>query len=371
MTNQYLLAAEAAKIQDFVFRAAHLREVVGGSQLLARFCAEAPGPLGVTHRSDLVVHAGGSFRILFPSEDAARRFGGHLAELYRLAADGTLTVADPIPVTGDYGDAAAAAEEALRRAKRRRAGAETSPHLPIIAFCTNCGAGLATAHKLRHAKDETPQYLCAACQAKAAERAGERRAGLFLGSFYAAVAGIELDPENGAKEALDAADLLQWPGRTPRLDGGEHDPVEDVADYDDRRYVAYLVADGNNLGEIFGLCRTAEEVSTLSTSLDAIVRRALAAPTKLAMRQEVRPGRHAPHALVPVLPLILGGDDVFVLLPAPWALDFALRFCREYEQQMAELLRGPKFAGLRRANSRSLDLLQLGEVIAWVLSDGR
>ena len=34
----YLLAAEADKIQDLIFRSSRLREVVGASQLLTRFC---------------------------------------------------------------------------------------------------------------------------------------------------------------------------------------------------------------------------------------------------------------------------------------------------------------------------------------------
>jgi hypothetical protein len=32
--------------------------------------------------------------------------------------------------------------------------------------------------------------------------------------------------------------------------------------------------------------------------------------------------------------LILGGDDIFVLMPAPWALDVAQRFAAEYEKEM-------------------------------------
>ena len=42
---RYLLAAEADKIQDFIFRAAKLREVGGPSRLLARFCVEGVNAL--------------------------------------------------------------------------------------------------------------------------------------------------------------------------------------------------------------------------------------------------------------------------------------------------------------------------------------
>ena len=46
----YLLAAEADKIQDLLFRSARLREVAGGSQLLTRFCDETPSALGVPEK---------------------------------------------------------------------------------------------------------------------------------------------------------------------------------------------------------------------------------------------------------------------------------------------------------------------------------
>lgn len=46
---RYLLAAEADQIQDFIFRASHLREVVGGSQLMTRFNNRKQGAPGSGH----------------------------------------------------------------------------------------------------------------------------------------------------------------------------------------------------------------------------------------------------------------------------------------------------------------------------------
>jgi hypothetical protein len=74
--TQYLLAAEADKIQDFVFRSSRLREVVGGSQLLSRFCQDVPALLKPPGDCmDIVISAGGGFRILFDDENQARLFG--------------------------------------------------------------------------------------------------------------------------------------------------------------------------------------------------------------------------------------------------------------------------------------------------------
>ena len=329
--SRYLLAAEADKIQDLIFRSARLREVVGGSQLLDRFCKEMP-PLLLEHfggnKKDLLIHSGGSFRILFDRKAIAEEFGENLAEVYCLVTGGTLTVADPVEVDGDFATAGKQAEENLRQAKRRRGGWHSPSHLPYVAFCASCGVGLSVDQRKYHPDDEDdPQYLCQPCLRKADERAEQRAddAKSFLGRFYRTVV---------------PSDAYIWPGRDKRRDIGERDPVEDIADYDGRRYVAYLVADGNEMGKLFNKCTTPEQMRGLSQGLERVMREALAAPTQKAMKlTEDR------EQFIPVLPLILGGDDLFALIPAPWALDFAAQFCREYEHWMRDLLQEPEFEG--------------------------
>jgi hypothetical protein len=74
----------------------------------------------------------------------------------------------------------------------------------------------------------------------------------------------------------------------------------------------------------------------LSEALTPALRESLVAPTKLLMTHETYQQFEMEQAkkFSPVLPLIMGGDDLFVLLPARWALDFAARFARAYEQKM-------------------------------------
>jgi hypothetical protein len=303
---QYLLAAEADQIQDFIFRASHLREVVGGSQLLTRFCQEVPELLGGTE-DNIIIRDGGSFRIVFDDKEAAQGFGEHLAEVYRRTADGTLTVAEPVEITnGDFARASEIAEEKLREAKRwRRLVVETTPQLPYAALCVSCGVGLAVTYGKRH-EDENPGYLCRACQTKASERDNKG----FVQPFIQAVIG-------------DNVESFKW-----------HLRPEDVSCYDSRRYVAYLLADGNNLGKLFNQCNQ-EQMKKLSKAITRILRECLAEPTKQIRLKQGKPDA-APD--VPVLPLILGGDDLFALLPAPWALDFALRFCRAFETKMGKMV---------------------------------
>jgi len=331
--SKYLLAAEADKIQDLIFSSARLREVVGGSQLLLRFCDQVPRLMGISD-GNIIMSDAGSFRILFGTEEAARNFGEQLAEVYRLATGGSLTVADPVPVNGNFGQDNKNAEENLRRAKRWRAVWQSQEHFPYMALCSSCGSGLAVTYRSYYPGEEK-KYLCRSCLNKGLERPFDEP-GEFLREFY--------------QEVIGGSEDLQryiWPGKMKRADIPEKDPLEDIADDAPRRYVAYLVADGNNMGEVFGACEDEEQMRKLSRGLGKIIRCALAEPTKLLMQNN--PRKEQPDSIfIPVLPLILGGDDVFVLLPAPWALDFARRFCRAYEQGMQRLFEEIGLEGVPR-----------------------
>lgn len=324
---RYLLAAEVDKIQDFIFRSARLREVVGGSQLLNRFCEDVPRYLmehfGGDPYSDIIISNGGSFRIFFDDKGQALEFGERLAEVYRLATGGTLTVAEPVEIKGDFKHAGEEALDKLRQAKQWRKEWQVHERLPYMAICTSCGIGEATEYQAYH-QNEDPQYVCISCLNKSSERAGFDKPGTFLQKFYDEVVGKAAPGE------------VDWPGKKKRRNRSDRDFLEDIADYDPRRYVAYLLADGNLMGEIFSACHQPEQMKNLSENLERAICRALAVPTKKIMeinQLNDRPG------FIPVMPLILGGDDLFALIPAPWAINFAQCFCREYEKEMASMVK--------------------------------
>ncbi|MCK6561907.1 hypothetical protein HUU39_05730 [candidate division KSB1 bacterium] len=330
--SSYLLAAEADKIQDLLFRSARLREVVGGSQLLSRFCEQGAEALLQKHKGnpkdDLIVNDGGAFRILFHGDharDTAIKFGNDLAELYRRCTGGSLTVAEPVPYDPPAFDKAnTEAHDELRKAKNRGDIAASVLHLPFTAFCASCGMGMAIHHKSRFEEDvtERPNYLCQSCINKAVER--DRQEGLqtdvgFLDRFRETIW-----KQAGWNEG-------EYPLRRP--DGG--DWTEAIAKFDPKRYVAYLLADGNAMGAVFKQCSSKEKMRALSLALSQSLRAALAEPCVELLKRQLR---QEDKDVLPVLPLILGGDDLFALLPAPWALDYAARFCSAYEENMKTAL---------------------------------
>lgn len=327
---RYLLAAEADKIQEFIFRSSRLREVVGASQLLSRFCRSEDGARALARQygGDMVVNDGGSFRVTFDDPDAKQHaidFGADLSELYHLSLGGSLSVAEPVQMNGDFRADNNEAGKRLRQAKNHRQGVAAEPHMPYVAFCASCGVSLADTNGwLPHEPidpDRHGRYLCATCQTKAQERWDERLGQ--LRDFLVATVGSE-----------DHLDQYSWPEDT-----------DDVADYDlrNRNYVAYLVADGNGMGAVFGQCDEAQ-IRKLSEGLTAASRGSLAATSSSLIARLDRRYDKEKREIIPVLPLILGGDDLFALIPAPYALDFARRFCLAWEDELRALV---KSAGLQ------------------------
>lgn len=379
--SRYLVAAEADKIQDFIFRSARLQEVVGGSNLLTRFCQEGIRDLLAAKESvygkekeivggeekrnwGIVTSDGGSFRIWFGKKDNAKTFQQDLAEFYRRVADSSLTVAaepeeyDDVTVKENFGRANDNVTYELRKAKSSSRHARVVAHVPQMAFCASCGLAIAIKHEAYY-EEERGKYLCDACIKKRDERFA-----YFVGSNSKEHDSDSEELESNSekffinrfrKKILDQDKTL-----TEKELWVPADAVDAIGQFDPRRYVAYLIADGNSMGEFFRKCRTEEHVSKLSQQLPEVVQESLAHPMSLLKQHtnEIAGDREIkikikrngkivtrPMALkevLPVVPLILGGDDIFALLPAPYAVDFTRRFIEEYQKQMTVVLQNLK-----------------------------
>jgi CRISPR/Cas system-associated protein Cas10 (large subunit of type III CRISPR-Cas system) len=311
--SEYLFVAEADKIQDLLFRSSKLREVAGGSEMLNEFCKDVVPLLikrcGVSKDNE-VISSGGSFRIRFDKKEKAEEFGEYLSELYRRELGGTITVAEPVEVTTEP-EAIKNAQKYLRKAKHCGKAPVSVLQIPYIALCASCGTGIAIDYKEQF-KDEKPNYLCEVCKNKAKARNEGKMS--FLARFLSHLSTVN-------------SEAFEFPNE-----------ANEIAKLEPRKYVAYLIADGNSMGTIFSACNNFDKLKLLSNGLDEMIQDSLAEPTKILIEKEKQKkhmSKKSKTDLVPVLPLILGGDDVFALIPAQWALDFTQRFAHEFEERMA------------------------------------
>jgi len=203
------------------------------------------------------------------------------------------------------------AQTSLRKAKHRGKAPVSVEQIPYIAICASCGTGIASYHKSRFG--ENTNYLCEVCEKKANARKEIKNHFLarFLGHICTANSEAFVFPYE----------------------------ADEIAKLEPRNYVAYIIADGNSIGTIFSACDSFEKVKKLSIALEDAIQDSLAEPTKILIeKQKEFIAKTSKPDLVPVLPLILGGDDVFALIPAQWALDFTQRFAHEFEEKMTRRL---------------------------------
>lgn len=298
-----LVAADADRVQDLIFRSSRLREVTGASFALEEFWSNAADLVVNRWHGRTPVAAGGSIRAVFDHANAlndAHEFRRALEDLYAIQTGGTLTTV--LLQDGGAGSEVVLlrrAPEALGRAKLAGRLATVSPHFPYLQPCDSCGRDLASTTPVGA---DPNARLCRICADRSAGR------DLYEREFV------------GRLKTHDAS-----------ITGLPND-ADYVGGYDGRGRVAYLLADGNGFGAMFGaaLERGTDVYVDLSSKVGEAGSAGIEAATAALINAlaDLRIGRS------PVLPLITGGDDVFALIPAPWAFWFARRFASAFEQHV-------------------------------------
>jgi len=128
---------------------------------------------------------------------------------------------------------------------------------------------------------------------------------------------------------------------------------------DDNRTVAVVHADGNGIGQLLqkllqhisdhAQARFIELLSLFSTELDRITREAV----QSAVREVLWPNRDA-NDILPARPIVLGGDDLTLIVRGDLALAFTACFLRAFEHASLGLI--AKLKKTRRADNQTTDL---------------
>lgn len=351
--TKFLFGAEVNKIQDTVFAASLQRQVVGGSQLLSVFSEQADQMAVTNHCSPTktIVKAGGTFRMIFDDKVKAAQFGELLATAYHNLLNGVMTVANTIEfedrkenncpdddkqcvknkVTLCYTCANDLLDLDMRRLKRHRPFHTSQPQAPAIALCKHSGIYLAEKWEPELPEKDKKAYFSGAVLRMRNVGHREKKKGTAVA--FGEQEGFLKEISNMLPEQYQK---WLW----------AKDP-EELATYDlERSNIAYLVADGNNMGIYFGKCRSADQSTALSDALTRTVYKAIANPVPDLVGCLIEKEKEKNTSL-PLLPLIAAGDDIFLMLPARYALDYARHFCLAFE----EINNEPIIKKLRAENS--------------------
>lgn len=326
--NEYtLMAGDVDAIREYVFEALSLPQIRGGSELLQECEEEIRGKYG-----DRVLYCGGGSFLLQVARDHAEEIRLDIEELYRkktLAATVTIvyeqslpshgepvmqspwarrirSAAGDVPLDGGFPHRMLFLNAHIREAKRRKTTIPFYEALPFGKRCERCGKRMVS----RREDVQDGKALCIVCEKrdqKGRRRKGEQIRGRFNQEFW--------QRHGKARKSEQPEDL-------DHLVSGAR-----------RGYVAFIYADGNDIGALLQRARDPNHYKEISRALTEGTRQALFNSLEAVCGPALDREPFWPFDIVNI-----GGDDVTVLVQAGYAWDLAVDFLKRFEQEVGRRL---------------------------------
>lgn len=325
---------EAKGIQSWILAGGRLKDIAGGSEILEKLCTDdLQAALAQCHRADarsarnagdrpeikpddgrVLTAAAGGFRLILQSASAAKDFMRLWPLIVAERAPG-LRYAFAAVAQSDATGSAAPVERLNERLRH-------SANLPEAYF------PVATPLFLRSQRVGLPvvgvgkQYADDTDEPEAVDAATLKKRAVF-------------SRRKGRHESDDTRLLEKKLG----LSGGEFATETDVLESAaPNATLAYIHADANRMGQVFIDLQTAlggrpkgpELIAKISVAIGNITQAAARKALSLA-RKGVRDNQNQ----IPARPVVLGGDDVTIVLPGDRGLLFAEAFLEEFQTQSA------------------------------------
>jgi len=325
--QQWLVCFDTDQIKQYLFATNRLKEIRGGSALIAGLDEKRKNTLQERYGQENVVYsAGGGAAVLVPTGQEAQAL---IAEIEREFCGQTVTAS----ITGihlqvdtasqKFGAEMSRAGRELRRAKAAKAELTSLPVEPYMRLCNSCGQHPATSR----ATDGSGDWLCRACSKKR-EKGHRERAGFFANFVQWTQADVW--QKTSLPEDLDAIGSVASPPG----------------------YVGFIALDGNHIGDLLGKPATVDTYRAFSERLWNLTKE----QTFAALEQYGQPRNDiAPFEIV-----LIGGDDVLLITAADIALEVALAIADGFERQSPARVLAP--AGL--ASEREKLTMAGGVVLA-------
>lgn len=343
--STYACLFEAKSIQDYLFQSGRLRDVIGASELVDSLTGELLDRALLA--LDLKEGRGGDIEFSRRAGGAFYAFSADVGVLDRLLALWTLLVQQHAPAMAydvGRGGPAATALEAFDQARTglRADGPRGRPRLPIAAPITlrSRRTGLAAEGVERDGGS-----------ADAAAIQKRRLADLSRAGFIKRFSPPEA-----------ALDWRDWPRN---LEAGEEGAFPFNGE---DRTLALIHADGNGLGQLLMRARAAargrpDAFIPIFSELSRIISESTQRAAQQATREVLLPARIGDGPL-PARPILLGGDDLTILVRGDVGLGFLRAFAVAFEAESRRALAALSELGLTGLPSR----LTIGAGVVWLRS---
>jgi hypothetical protein len=318
MAERYLYGASVQGIQDFIFKTGKLKEITGASAIVENICTElfreCSGATVIHENPNWIIGAAGNIRYIFESLESCKKVVKLFPKLVMESAPG-ITISQAVVKFNDGNFCVSDINTIEDKLKIQR-------NLPI--------------------KPTWNGWMVT----ERSQKTGE--------------------PMVSSKDELDRPSLLKQENSNQNLISkivpyfdiktikDRFDPAIDTFTINDEKsWIAVIHCDGNGLGNILRLIGEKldgkDQITIIKTlkSFSALLDIATIEAARRAFSEEIleKENQIAKHKEIPFRPVVLGGDDLTVILNSKYAMIFTYKFLTYFEKETETKL-GPLFSSL-------------------------
>jgi hypothetical protein len=298
--SKYLYGASIQGIQSFIFQTNKLKEIVGASELVNQICSSTFQEfLGQSFNDkNLIIGAAGNIKYIFESEEELKRVFSSFPRTIMEMAPG-ITVGQAVVKLEKFSESLQKLEDMLKAQRNIQYSTflDRSQFMINEPSRTTGGAGI-WGSDLNQVIDHSQK-----AKLEQVKKANSKLIKTLVGE----VTDLEI--------AYDTKDLLEKNA--------------------EKSWIAVVHADGNNLGLILQNIYTRlneEQIPIVYKKFSSALDRATLNSAKTAYSHVEKQISKRPSKK-PIRPLILGGDDLTVIIRGELAIPFTEKFLEEFEKQ--------------------------------------
>lgn len=323
--TKYLYGAAVQGIQGFIFQTNKLKEIVGASELVEQICTlkfaelaygnirnyyDAKGKLQADDNA--ILFAAGNIKYIFDKKEECERIVREFPKIVSAFAPG-ITVSQAVVEMSDgkaFRDAVNDLESRLRTQRNRPMRSLT---MSLMGILRSRETGLPVTYR------------------------GKQNV-LMDDATWAKLNYTDGDGNHEEKTTTLALCRKAFGEEKIRHNQVSYDISDMTGDND---WVAVIHADGNGLGQIVQKIGSDEKIFKLfSKNLDEATTQAAVNAYKAVKKKFEKSWKtnRQGESIIPIRPIVLGGDDLTVVCRADLALDYVTKFIEEFEEQTKKLL---------------------------------
>jgi hypothetical protein len=309
---KYLYGASVQGIQSFIFQTNKLQEIVGASEIVEQICTEWFFDVSNKTKDDpnLILAAAGNIKFFFEIKEdceiVVKSFPKHVME----NAPGITISQAVVEVSGEN-----YAYEDIKKLEEQLKTQRSKPFVPleqgymILERARRTGGVVAQIDLTKYSSDiqDKLKKLTLPDEGTIRKVANQDNAALFK-----KLSGIELK-DNEAKKKLPLN-------------------ISDMTKSGSNSWIAVIHADGNGLGKILQKYGETIIKSNKFRKFSQAIQAATENACQIAFNEVIK-NKFEDGKKYPLRPLIIGGDDVTIIIRADLALDFTNQFLKAFETE--------------------------------------